>query len=149
MLILREKALTMNAREFLDEIQMLDQLISNKTEELLQLRTIATSCTVPTDRDGSVSSGVSDKVGNLVAQICELEKQILDVMGDYLKRRKECIEVIESVRPPIFYTILHRYHIQYKSLVQIAEEIGYEYHYVCDLHRKAVAEVQRILDERE
>ena len=139
----------MVAREFLEEIQMLDQLIENKNAEIYQLRALALSCTVPTDREGSGASGVSDKVGNIVAQIYDLERKIVDIVDEYLKKRQTCIDLLESVRPPIYYSILHKYHIQYKSLVQIAEEIGYEYHYVCDLHRKAVAEVQRILDERE
>lgn len=136
----------MDARTFLGQIEMYDRLIDSKKAELCRLRSMATSCTVPTDREGSGSSGVSDKVGSVVARICDLEQSLAETIEAYLEARNRCIEIIESVRPPIYYTVLHKYHIQYMSLVEIAEDIGYEYHYVCDLHRKAIAKVQEVLD---
>lgn len=138
----------MNAREYLEQIKMLDELINNKLVEVCQLRCLATSCTAPTDREPGGSSGVSDRVGNIVAKIVDIQAETDEAIDRFIDLKRECISIIESVRPPIYYTILHKYHIQYMSLVDISEEIGYEYHYTCDLHRKAIAEVQKVLDER-
>ena len=61
----------MNADEFLKQIERADKVISNKLYEVQRLRVLAVSTTVPTDREVVQTSGVSDKVGNIVAKIYE------------------------------------------------------------------------------
>ena len=138
----------MNAREYLANIEYLDGIIRGKISEIRQLRWLAESCTVPTDREPGTSSGVTDRVGEIVAKIYDLESELSEIVAEYIQKKQECVSLIESIRPPIYYTVLHKFHVEGKSLVEIAEEIGYEYHYVCDLHRKAIAEVQKKLDEK-
>lgn len=94
------------------------------------------------------SGGVSDRVGNIVAKLVDLENETNNIIDRYIDLKQDCIKLIESVKNPLWYTILHKYYIQYKSLVQIAEEEGYAYQYVCEVHLKALAEVQKILNGR-
>lgn len=138
----------MDAKEYLGQVRLLDELIQNKAVEAYQLRCLATSCTAPTDREPMGSGGVSDRVGNIVAKLVDLENETNDIIDRYIDLKQDCIRLIETVKNPLWYAILHKYYIQYKSLVQIAEEEGYAYQYVCEVHLKALAEVQRILDGR-
>lgn len=137
-----------DAKEYLGQVRLLDELIQNKAVEAYQLRCLATSCTAPTDREPMGSGGVSDRVGNIVAKLVDLENETNRIIDQYIDLKQEVIQVIESVKNPLWYTILHKYYIQYKTFVQIADEEGYAYPYVCEIHGKAIAEVQKILDGR-
>ena len=138
----------MDAKEYLGQVRLFDELIQNKAVEAYQLRCLAASCTAPTDREPMGSGGVSDRVGNIVAKLVDLENETNNIIDRYIDLKQDCIKLIESVKNPLWYTILHKYYIQYKSLVQIAEEEGYAYQYVCEVHLKALAEVQKILNGR-
>lgn len=155
----------MDARSYLEEIQLLDEMISNKSSEIYQLRCLATSCTAPTDREPSGKGGASDRVGNIVAKIVakivDLQNKYNEAVDRFVDAIKERVKVIEEIRKPLYYTILHKHYIGvkleddkpdtptwYMSLADIAEVEGYSYSHVCDYHRKALDEVQRVLDGR-
>ena len=148
----------MNAREYLEQIEYLDKLINNKLSELYQLRCLAVSCTAPTDREASGSSGVSDRVGKIVSKIVDLQAEYHEIVDRFIDEKTDRIKVIEGIKKPLYYTILHRHYIGvkyaedsptwYMSLQDIAETEGYSYSHICDCQLKALAEVQRVLDER-
>lgn len=148
----------MIAEEYLNQIRLLDELIQNKLIEVYQLRCLATSVTAPTDREPGGSSGVSDKVGNIVAKIVDLQDEYADLVDRFIDEKAERIKVIEGIQKPLYYTILHKHYIGvkydddtptwYVSLQDIAETEGYSYSHICDCHRQALAEVQRVLDGR-
>ena len=117
----------MTAIKFLEQIERADRTIDSKLSEIYKLRCLATSVTVPTDREAVQTSGVSDKVGNIVAKIVDLENEINSLIDEYIDIRQNCIEVIESISDPLRYTVIHKHYVQYKSFVEIAEEENYTY----------------------
>jgi hypothetical protein len=138
----------MNADEFLKQIEKADKIISNKIYEVQKLRLLAVSTTVPTDREVVQTSGVSDKVGNIVAKIIDLECEINDLIDEYVDLQRECIGVIESLESPLQYTVLHKHYVQYKSFAEIAEEEHYSYDGIMKVKRKALEQVDAILNEK-
>lgn len=148
----------MIAEEYLNEIKMLEELITNKVSEIYHLRCLATSCTAPTDREPGVTSGTSDRVGKIVSKIVDLQDEYSEIVDRFIDEKAERIKVIEGVKKPLYYTILHKHYIGvkysedeptwYMTLSEIAEATGYSYSHVRDSHRKAVAEVQKMLDGR-
>lgn len=138
----------MTADEFLKQIERADKLISNKLYEVQRLRLLAVSTTVPTDREVVQTSGVSDKVGNIVAKIIDLESEINDLIDEYVDLQRECIGVIESLENPLQYTVLHKHYVQYKSFAEIAEEEHYSYDGIMKVKRKALEQVDAILKEK-
>lgn len=147
----------MNAREYLEEIEYLDGVIQGKLDEVRQLRDLAESCTAPTDKEPT-SSGVTDKVGNIVSKIVDLQNETNDILDSFIDKRQERIKVIEGIKKPLYYNILHKHYIGvkfnddtqtwYMSLQDIAEDLGYSYSHICTSHLEALAEVQRVLDGR-
>jgi hypothetical protein len=135
----------MTADEFLKQIERADKVISNKLYEVQRLRVLAVSTTVPTDREAVQTSGVSDKVGNIVAKIIDLENEINELIDEYVDLQRLCIGVIESVRNPVQYTVLHKHYVQYKSFAEIAEEEHYSYDGIMKVKRKALEQVDAIL----
>lgn len=148
----------MNAREYLEEIEYLDGVIQGKMAEVYQLRCLAVSCTAPTDREPISASGVSDRVGNIVSKIVDLQNETNDILDELIDKRKERIKVIEGIKKPLYYKILHKHYIGvkfdddtptwYMSLQDIAEDEGYSYSHIRASHQQALAEVQRVLDGR-
>ena len=138
----------MTADEFLKQIERADKLISNKLYEVQRLRLLAVSTTVPTDREAIQTSGVSDKVGNIVAKIVDLESEINDLIDEYVDLQRECIWVIESLKNSLQYTVLHKHYVQYKSFAEIAEEEHYSYDGIMKVKRKALEQVEEILKEK-
>ena len=138
----------MTAEKFLQQIERADRVIDNKLSEIYRLRCLATSITVPTDREAIQTSGVSDKVGNTVAKIIDLENEIDDLIDEYIDVRQRCIKVVEALSDPLQYTVIHKHYVQYKSFVEIAEEENYTYQWILRVHNKALKEISEILKKK-
>lgn len=137
----------MTAKEYLQQIEILDELIEAKQVELFQLRRLATSVTVPTDREAVQTSGTSDKVGEMVVKIVDLETKINEMIDDFIDQKSSCINIIDQLQSPLQHKILHKHYVQYKPLTVIASEIGYSYQYVLEIHQKALQETEKILSK--
>lgn len=135
----------MTADKFLQQIERADRVIDSKLSEIYRLRCLATSVTVPTDREAVQTSGVSDKVGNIVAKIVDLENEIDNLIDEYIDIRQRCIKVIEALSDPMQYTVIHKHYVQYKSFVEIAEEENYTYDGIMKVRRKAIERIEAIL----
>lgn len=138
----------MTAEKFLEQIERADRTIDNKLSEIYRLRCLATSITVPTDREAVQTSGVSDKVGNIVAKIIDLENEIDNLIDEYIDIRQQCINVIESLSDPLQYTVIHKHYVQYKSFVEIAEEEKYTYDGIMKVRKRALKKIEAILQEK-
>lgn len=138
----------MTAEKFLQQIERADRTIDNKLSEIYRLRCLATSITVPTDREAVQTSGVSDKVGNTVAKIIDLENEIDDLIDEYIDIRQQCIKVVEALSDPLQYAVIHKHYVQYKSFVEIAEEENYTYDGIMKVRRKALDKIEAILQEK-
>lgn len=137
----------MTAKEYLQQIEILDELIEAKQAELFQLRRLATSVTVPADREAVQTSGTSDKVGEIVVKIVDLESKINTMIDEFIDRKSNCINIIDQLQSPLRHKILHKHYVQYKPLTVIASEIGYSYQYILEMHQKALQEVEKILSK--
>lgn len=136
----------MTADEFLKQIERADTMIDGKLSELYRLRCLATSVTVPTDREAVQSSGVSDKVGNIVAKIVDLENEIDEMIDEYIDVRNKCIGVIERLSIPLQYKIIHMHYVQYKSYAQIEEELNYSHAWVMECRKEALSNIERMIN---
>lgn len=138
----------MTADEFLKQIERADTLIDSKLSELYRLRCLATSVTVPTDREAVQTSGVSDKVGSIVAKIVDLENEIDEMIDRYIDIRNKCIGVIEMLSNSLEYKIIHMHYVQYKTYTEIEEELNYSHTWVMEVRREALKKIERIINEK-
>lgn len=76
-----------DAKNYLESLKNLSQEALNKADEIDELRAIATSCTVQTDKE-CVQSSSTDKLSAIVGRIVELEKRIESIKKIYWMRRK-------------------------------------------------------------
>lgn len=135
----------MDTKHYLQQIEKADRTIQNKLAELYQLRCLVTNITATSDKEPiSFTGQSSDKVGNLVAKIVDLEREINSEIDNFINLKQKCVKAIESVPNPLQYTVLHKRYIQYKSLVDIALEENYTYQYIVETHSKALKNVKNL-----
>lgn len=65
--------------------------------QIMELRTVAESCTVRTDKECVQSSGSGDKMSNLVGKIVDIEREICDTDKIIVKRRTEFKEISDRM----------------------------------------------------
>ena len=153
----------MEAREFLEQIEKLNEKIRNKEIEKQQWLDIAKNTTnggksiivrLPNGKfelqnmDKVQSSGSLDPMGNAICHIVDIESEYEAAKMELQEQKEQIIKVIEQL-PVDQYAVLHLVYVQGFTLKMAAYEKCRGYNWAKKAHRKGLASVQRILDESE
>ncbi|MDE7363095.1 MAG: hypothetical protein K2N38_14320 [Oscillospiraceae bacterium] len=134
----------MTAKEYLEAIQLRDEQINQKRRELEDLqrrRTVISAVDYSKEKlSGSRSEEapferLSDKIIDLIAEI----NREIDVFS---AERHIIINRIQGLRDCKHVMILSRRYVEYKKLADIADEMGYTYQYIVELHIRALKDFQ-------
>lgn len=140
----------MTADEFLQQIEMYDSLVDAKIGERDKLWELATKITVPTDREAIQTSGASDKVGNIAAKLADIDRELNEIIDEYIDIKVECISLIEKLADrPIEYRVIHKHYVQYKTFVEIEQEEGYSYQGIMKIKERALNRIEGFLREKD
>lgn len=135
----------MNAREFLNQLRKLDNLIQNKIAEKEQWKSISKNITPLSNGERVQASSEQQKMADAVIKYIDLETEIEKLIDLLVDKRKEIISIIEQVDNSLQYNVLNKHYVQYKPFTVIAEEEHYSYAYILEIHRKSLKEVEKIL----
>ena len=138
----------MNAKDYLLQIQKLDKLIENKLQEVAHWKAVATGTTVCSEGDRVQSSGSKQKMADAICRYMQMEDEINAAIDRLVDTKQEIIETIEQL-PIDEYDLLHKIYVQKKELYEAAMEMDRSYRWVTSVHGRALANVQKILNERE
>lgn len=134
----------MTTRQYLSQIEKYDNLIHNKIIEEEQLNILSMSVkSIPIGEKVQTSSK-QDPMGDMVAKIIDLREEISKIATDFLEQKQEIIRTIENVEDPILYDVLFKRYVEYKTLLNIADELGYSEVTIKRLHLKAVKAIKNI-----
>lgn len=136
------------AQKYLERVEWIDSIVHNNLIEQQQWQELALSITANMGGERVQSSGSKSKMADAVEHCVDAEDYILRSVQRLKAEKREIISVIEQVDSPICYNVLHLRYIQYKSLQEIADKYNRSYDWVKTTHGRAIAAVQRILDER-
>lgn len=140
----------MTADEFLQQIEMYDSLVDAKISERDKLWELATKITVPTDKEAIQTSGASDKVGNIAAKLADIDRELNEIIDEYIDIKVECISLIEKLADrPIEYRVIHKHYVQYKTFVEIEQEEGYSYQGIMKIKERALNRIEGFLREKD
>lgn len=140
----------MTADEFLQQIEMYDSLVDAKIGERDKLWELATKITVPTDREAIQTSGASDKVGNIAAKLADIDRELNEIIDEYIDIKVECINLIEKLADrPVEYRVIHKHYVQYKTFVEIEQEEGYSYQGIMKIKERALNRIEGFLREKD
>ena len=132
----------METKKYLGQIERLNRQIQNKLVEIYQLRTMACSVTVSTDKERVQSSGDKDKLGATVAKIVDLKNQTDDLIQSFTEKRNRIIAQIDSVDDMDLYHVLSLRYVSSCTFEEIAERTHWSLRKVFTLHEKAIKEFE-------
>ena len=138
----------MKAINYLKQIKIMDAKINALQEELEMLEALATRTTSVLGGERVQTSGNKDNIGDCTVKIAEMKHQInleIDSLYDY---KEEAWKLISECDAECITLISKRY-FQFKTWESIAVDMNFTYQWVSGgLHQKALAQVQKSLDER-
>lgn len=138
----------MKAKEYLLQIRKIDRLVENKIAELEHWQAIATGTTTFSDGDRVQSTGNKYKMEDAIIKCIEISNDLNIEIDRLVDARKEVISTIEQLKPSE-YDVLHKIYVQNKDFQEIATAKKMSYSWVTTKHGRALASLQKILDERE
>ena len=138
----------MTAKEYLKKIRELDIKINDGTEEMEQLKALATKVTSAMDGEVVSSSKNPDKMTDVVAKIIKLQEKLNRDVDKYVDIKREAVEMLSEIENPTHYKILHSRYVLFKKWEQIACEIGFTYQWVNELHDVALLEFEKIMQKK-
>lgn len=137
----------MNAKSFLSQLSKLDKMIENKLVEVEQWKRIATGMSGGNSGDKVKSSSKPDKMAEAVAKYVDIEREINADIDRLIETKKDVINVIEMLNA-VEYDLMHKVYVQYLTIDEASYKMGKSYTWGTTTHKRALANVQKILDER-
>jgi DNA-directed RNA polymerase specialized sigma subunit len=145
----------MDAYTYLEQVREADARIEAKRAEERELWAIATSVTQSSDGMPH-ASGVSDKIGNIMVKILKAQEITNKQIDRYIDIRDDVIRHIEML-PPKQYAVLHWLYVRkreyrktnqswYYTWREVAENIGCTEQNLSNVRKRAVKNLQKILD---
>lgn len=136
-----------DAKEYLNQVRLCDTKINNKLEELSRLRDMVTKITATLKADVVGGGGSQDKLGDAVARIVDLQREINAAVDDYVDRSRAIAAIIDKISDAEQLQVLHKRYFEYKKWEEIACEMHMTYRNVCYIHGRALQSVAALLKE--
>ena len=135
----------MTAKEYLNQVQLLEIIIENKQKEISDLRLdIANLSSALASGERVQSSATANaRYVSALEKIEKLENEIIQYVERKVSKRNLIINQINSLESKEYIEILYKRYIEYKKLEQIAVEMNYDYAYIRHLHGYALEDFKR------
>ena len=135
-----------DAKTFLQQVKLYDTHINTKLEEMARLKALTTKITATLKQDVVSGGGNQDKLGDAVAKIVDLEREINTIIDTYVDLKRKVEVVVDKVTDPDQAAILYKRYFLYEQWEQIALEMNMTFRNVCYIHGKALQEVTRVMN---
>ena len=139
---------TNDAKAYLQQVKLLDEHINNKIEELDMLKAMTTKITSTLKQDMVFGGGNQDKLGDAVAKIIDLEKEINESVDRFVDAKRDVGSVVEKVTNPDQFAVLYKRYFLYERWEQIACELHCTFRHATRIHGEALKTVAELLKKR-
>lgn len=134
--MMNDKKLT--AKQYLDQLRVIDTKINQKMEELADLMTAATSTGAIDYSKDRVQTSPQNAQENRICKYVDLDAEINREIDEFVDIKHRVTKEIQELNVDYYIKILFKVYVQYKTVKDAANEIGLSYQYVRDLHKKAL-----------
>lgn len=134
----------MTTKEYLNQIERLDKMITNKLSEIYQLKIMACSITVSGDSERVQTSGNQDKLGSTIAKIVDLERETDELVDSLVDKRKEILKQIDNMKNIDQYDVLHKHYVERRTFQDIADSENWSIRQVFNIHGRALQEFEKM-----
>lgn len=150
----------MKAKEYLQEIKKMNEVIENTLDEIKVLEALATSATASMESERVQSSSDQQRMANCVNKMVDMQKRLCDDISHYAEIREQATELVNRVCDKDCITLIRKRYlgeynestqkVVFKTWEQIAVEMGHTYQWVAGgLHQRALSQVQKALNAKE
>ena len=134
----------MTAKEYLQQLRMLDIKIRHRKEQVEELRALAMySGSFASDGERVQTSGSGDRMSEQVARYVDLQAEVEEMIRGYTERKDRIIREIHELSDARYVEVLFKRYVEFKSFERIACEMNYNYTWICELHGKALQAFER------
>ena len=134
----------MSAKEYLSQYRNLNTRVNAKCEQLARLRELSTK--VSAGQGGGAPGYVSDRVGNIVAKICDAEREINAMIDRLIDLKAEIEHTIAAVPDETLRHLLELRYINGKTFEQIAVDMHYSWRHIIRIHGDALSAVRNVIE---
>lgn len=158
--MLDAKEYLMQVRRLDARLKVIDSTIERLRADISSLTDISLKSTWPdgqphgtkiTDPTSSsaikIAEATEEKRQKLRKELLDYEFQQISARSILWQKQMEILDKLSLIPDPILFKILNFRYIEGKSFEWIAVEIGYTWRHTINLHGKALAEMQRVLNE--
>lgn len=136
----------MVAKQYLEQLSKLDKNIQDTLYEIYRLRTIASStATYNINGDRVQTSFNSDKIGDIVTRIVELEEEADRLTDEFADLKTDIYMKLNLLERYRHKEILRKKYIENKSIYTIAYELGMSDRGCKKAHKRALEEFEKII----
>lgn len=130
----------LTARQYLEQLQMIDIQINQDIERLSEMKQSALSTgAIDYSRERVQTSPVGDKIGTDVTRYMTFNDEINAEIDRFVDAKEQIIKEIRELRDFYYVQVLFKVYVQFKSLKITAREMKRSYNFVLDMHKKALA----------
>ena len=135
----------MTTEEYFNSIQTYEKRIEIKTMELCRLKTMSNNVR-KSNLDERVQNNTQskDSVGDAVAKIIDLEKNVDSVVDEFIRKRNEIIKKLDGIKNVQYYQVLSLKYINNKTYKEIAELLGCSIMQINRIRQKAILEFEKM-----
>lgn len=125
----------MEAKEYLKQLESLNVKINNKKKELDELRQLAQSTGgFDYSAERVQTSPTSDILEKKVLKYVYLEQEINTEIDQFIDLKHKIINEIHTLTNNTYIKVLFMRYVEFKKLKEIANELGWSYQYIRELH---------------
>ena len=136
----------MDAKEYLNQVYLLDLQIQNKVDQVARMRARVVDVRRELGADRVQNNGPVSTMEDSVIRILEEEAEINREIDRLVDLKKEIRETIGQVGDVIQRMILEKRHLNFEKWEAIQVEMKLSRSWVYKMYHLALAEVQQILD---
>ena len=138
----------MTAKEYLQQIYRLNELIEHDQREIELLRALFTHVSVPNTENERGEGGLDnhEKIGDVIANIDEYERKLNSEIDRYVDLRNEVHSKIMKVKNNDARLILFYRYMDFMKWEEIAVTMHYTFQWVHVLHKRALQDFEKILN---
>lgn len=134
----------MDTKTYLNQISRLDRMIENKLSELAEIKTMAFGVPALNDEERVQTSGDKDRIGNAVAKIIDMEKEIDELVDRFVDLKKDILQMVSMLESKRHKQIILKKYFEYESIYTISGELGMSDRGCKKAHKRALEEFEKI-----
>lgn len=144
----------MTTKDYLKQIIRYDRIINNKLSEIYQLKSLVSSISVAINDDKVQTSGSKDKLGDTIAKIYDLEREVDAIIDGFFEKKKHIISQIEGIVREIptdkgmdYYDVLTARFVKCLDFDDIPDEVNMSRSKVFYIYSEALTEFEKLYGE--